>query len=51
MVQQADWEWGQMYGERLYFQKPGQPAHPEDEYSHESVAEKLAYLKQQLGKN
>ncbi|PSO50446.1 MAG: hypothetical protein BRC33_03145 [Cyanobacteria bacterium SW_9_44_58] len=51
MVQQADWEWGQMYGERPYFQKPGQPAHPEDEYSHESVAEKLAYLKQQLGKN
>lgn len=51
MVRQADVKWGQMYGERPYFQKPGQPAHPEDEYSHELVAEKLAYLKQQLGKD
>lgn len=49
MVRQADLKWGEMYGERPYFQKPGQAPHPEDEYSHESVAEKLTYLKQQLG--
>ncbi|MDY6803556.1 MAG: hypothetical protein SXA11_07080 [Cyanobacteriota bacterium] len=40
-VRQVDFKWGQIYGERPYFQRPGQPAHPLDEYSHESVREKL----------
>ena len=40
-VRQVDFKWGQIYGERPYFQRPGQPAHPLDEYSHELVREKL----------
>ncbi|AFZ45071.1 hypothetical protein PCC7418_2942 [Halothece sp. PCC 7418] len=48
MVRQADLKWGQMYEERPYFQKPGDPPHPEDEYSHESVREKLAELRQKV---
>ena len=37
LVRQVDIKWGQMYGERPYFQQPGQPPHPNDEYTHESV--------------
>ena len=40
-VRQVDFKWGQIYGERPYFQRPGQPANPLDEYSHEIVREKL----------
>ena len=36
-VRQVDYKWGQMYQERPYFQQPGQPPHPDDEYTHESV--------------
>ena len=43
-VKQVDRQWGQMYGERPYFQKPGQSPHPEDEYTHESVHLKLKEL-------
>ncbi|AUC59893.1 hypothetical protein AA637_01445 [Cyanobacterium sp. HL-69] len=43
-VKQVDLKSGQISGDRPYFQKPGQPAHPEDEYSHESVKEKLIEL-------
>lgn len=48
MVREADLKWGQMYAEPPYFQKPGQPPHPDDEYSHESVREKLTALKKKL---
>ena len=41
LVQQVDCKYGQMYGERPYFQRPGAPAHPDDEYSHESVRVQL----------
>ena len=51
IVRQADLKWGQMYEERPYFQKPGQPAHPDDEYSHQSVREKLSQLRQKLSSN
>ena len=51
IVRQADLKWGQMYEERPYFQKPGQPAHPDDEYSHQSVREKLSQLQQKLSSN
>ncbi len=37
LVHQVDFKWGQMYEERPYFQQPGSPAHPDDEYTHESV--------------
>lgn len=41
LVRQADAKWGEMYGERPHFQAPGQPADPEDEYTHESVHQSL----------
>ena len=39
-----DCQWGQLTGERPYFQSPGQTAHPDDEYTHESVNRQLAQL-------
>ncbi|WP_013323961.1 hypothetical protein [Gloeothece verrucosa] len=44
LVKQVDFKWGQIYDERPHFQLPGQPPHPEDEYTHESVKEKLNNL-------
>ncbi|MBF2078469.1 MAG: hypothetical protein IGR76_08105 [Synechococcales cyanobacterium T60_A2020_003] len=44
LVRQVDMRWGHMYGERPYFQKPGQDPHPEDEYTHESVQVMLEHL-------
>ncbi|ACK69306.1 conserved hypothetical protein [Gloeothece citriformis PCC 7424] len=46
LVKQVDSKWGQMYDERPYFQLPGQPPHPEDEYTHQSVRDKLTALLQ-----
>lgn len=43
-VKQVDVKWGQLFGERPYFQQPGQDAHPEDEYTHESVHQQLVAL-------
>ncbi|MGI0483511.1 hypothetical protein ACN4EE_22355 [Geminocystis sp. CENA526] len=43
-VKQVDLKWGQMNGERPYFQSVGQPPHPEDEYTHESVGLRLLEL-------
>lgn len=37
LVKQVDFKWGQLYQEKPYFQQPGEPPHPEDEYTHESV--------------
>ncbi len=48
LVRQVDFKWGQMYDERPYFQSPGQQAHPNDEYTHESVEEMLRSLLSQL---
>jgi len=36
--------WGQINDEKPYFQKPGEPPHPDDEYSHEIVKEMLTRL-------
>ena len=44
LVRQVDIKWGQMYDERPYFQQPGQPPHPNDEYTHESVRQDLQNL-------
>lgn len=41
LVRQTDVTWGQIYDSRPHFQQPGQPAHPDDEYTHESVRETL----------
>lgn len=48
LVRQADVCWGQLYDERPHFQRPGQPPHPEDEYSHESVKVQLMELRDRL---
>ena len=50
LVRQVDIKWGQMYGERPYFQQPGQPPHPQDPYSHESVKQDLENLQLLLRK-
>ena len=43
-VRQVDRKWGEIYAERPYFQQPGQPPHPQDEYTHESVRLQLVDL-------
>ncbi|MGF1486440.1 MAG: hypothetical protein ACFBSE_04935 [Prochloraceae cyanobacterium] len=43
-VKEVDLEWGRIFDERPYFQQPGEPPHPEDEYTHESVRLKLLEL-------
>ncbi|MGK7882597.1 MAG: hypothetical protein AB4060_21215 [Crocosphaera sp.] len=48
LVRQVDFQWGKMYDERPYFQSPGQPPHPDDEYTHESVEEKLKSFRNKL---
>jgi signal transduction histidine kinase len=44
LVRQVDMLWGEINGERPYFQQPGQPPHPDDEYTHESVQQQLTEL-------
>ena len=51
LVRQVDIKWGQMYDERPYFQQPGQPPHPNDEYTHESVRQDLQDLLNKLQTN
>jgi hypothetical protein len=48
LVRQADALWGKMYDERPHFQRPGQPPHPDDEYTHESVRQALTTCLQRL---
>lgn len=48
LVRQVDIKWGQMYGERPYFQQPGQPPHPDDKYTHQSVRQDLIDLQTKL---
>lgn len=47
-VKRVDVQWGQLFGERPYFQQPGQPPHPDDEYTHESVHQQLVELLDKL---
>ena len=44
LVRQADVEWATTYGERPYFQTEGQPPHPDDPYTFESVTSSLRQL-------
>lgn len=48
LVRRVDAKWGQIYGERPYFQQPGQVPHPDDEYTHESVRKQLEELLSQI---
>ena len=50
LERQVDFQRGKMYDERPYFQSPGQPPHPNDEYTHESVEEQLTSLRNKLSK-
>ncbi|MGL1903853.1 MAG: hypothetical protein OCC49_17075 [Fibrobacterales bacterium] len=43
-VREVDACYGNMYQERPHFQRPGAKAHPDDEYTHESVRESLEEL-------
>jgi len=43
-VRQIDCKWGEMNNERPHFQRPGQPPHPDDEFTHESVHTQLQAL-------
>ncbi len=45
LVRQVDAEYGRVMDERPYFQKPGAPAHPDDEYTHQSVRTTLTQLR------
>ncbi|MEL6495501.1 MAG: hypothetical protein AAFQ41_10320 [Cyanobacteria bacterium J06623_7] len=51
LVRQVDIKWGQMYDERPYFQQPGQPPHPDDEYTHESVRQDIIDLQTKLSQH
>ncbi len=44
LVRDADVEWGQVFGERPYFEQEGEPPHPDDPYTFESVRTKLENL-------
>ncbi|PSN17051.1 hypothetical protein C7271_19755 [filamentous cyanobacterium CCP5] len=48
LVRQADVCWGQLYDQRPHFQCPGQPPHPDDEYTHESVRVQLLALRDRV---
>lgn len=47
-VRQVDVRWGEIYQERPLFQRAGQAADPEDEYSYESVRQALSLLLEKL---
>ena len=49
LVREADVEWGQVQGERPYFEREGSPPDPNDPYTFESVRKTLAGLIEQLG--
>ena len=41
VVREADFEWGRMMDERPRFERAGVPAHPDDPYTAQSVADSL----------
>lgn len=48
LVREADVEWGRLLGERPYFERPGDPPHPEDPYTMHSVRVTLSQLFEEL---
>jgi hypothetical protein len=50
-VQQADFRWGQIYGERPHFDIPGCNPHPDDAYTFVSVKQQLTDLLGEISKN
>lgn len=47
-VRRVDAEWGRLMVDRPHFQRPGQPPHPDDEYTHASVRQALEGLAARL---
>ncbi len=47
-VKEVDAKYGQLFQERPYFQTPGGKAHPDDEYTHDSVKQSLEKLVAQI---
>ncbi|MEL6322463.1 MAG: hypothetical protein AAFQ57_17745 [Cyanobacteria bacterium J06626_14] len=45
LTRQVAVKWGQMSDERPHFQIPGEPAHPDAEYSHESIHRTLTQFR------
>lgn len=43
-TRRVDARWGELFGTRPHFQRPGQAAHPDDPYTHESVRRDLEAL-------
>jgi hypothetical protein len=48
LVRFADVEWGRVFGEQPYFERPGSAAHADDPYTVESVRNALSGLLKQL---
>jgi hypothetical protein len=48
LVREADAEWGRTFGERPYFDREGQPPHPDDPYTAQSVRAVLERLAESL---
>jgi hypothetical protein len=48
LVRDADVEWGRVFGERPYLDRPGAAAHADDPYTIESVRSTLSGILQQL---
>jgi hypothetical protein len=48
LVREADIEWGQLFGERPYFDQEGCPPDPDDPYTIESVRVSLSRLLEKL---
>jgi len=48
LVREADTEWGRATGERPFFEVEGQPPHPDDPYTTESVRAALGRLAETL---
>ncbi|MCA9236168.1 MAG: hypothetical protein KDA44_11900 [Planctomycetales bacterium] len=44
LVREVDAQWGRLYQERPYFQRPGQPPHADDPYTVESVSRQMTQL-------
>ena len=51
IVRQADFRWGQIYGERPHFDIPGRNPHPDDQYTFASVQQQLKDLLGEISKN
>jgi hypothetical protein len=48
LARQADVEWGQVKGQRPYFEPEGSPPNPDDPYTFDSVRKTLAGISEQL---